>query len=221
MSLFSQIGKQAADEFASNSSPSFLKNTLIGGGLGGVAGGLYGLINPGTTEKIDEKGNKVVKQKSRLREGLKRGLIGAGLGGLSGAAIGALSDNSSKKTEKEPKPKPAEPKSTIGGPDDAGADARLNFMTDQRMSNEIDILKNDANKYLENQIKAIASGDKENAKYYGDLRAGIENRLTSPTTLDMLQRALNYKPKGIYSIPSSKFALPMPESVEAELYGSR
>jgi len=220
MSLFSELGKQAADEFASNSLPSFLKNTLIGGGLGGAAGGLYGLINPGTTEKIDEEGNKVVKQKSRLREGLKRGLIGAGLGGLSGAAIGALIGNNFKKTEKEPSPKLDMPKSTIGSPDDAGIEYRSKPM-DLRMSNDIDIMKSDADKYLENQIKAMTSGDKESYKHHGDIRALIENQLTSPTTLDMIQRNINYTPKGIYAIPASKFALPMPESVEAELYGSR
>jgi hypothetical protein len=98
MSLFNQIGKMAADDFVSKIGPNLVKDTLIGGGIGGLAGGLYGLINPGQTEEIDEQGEKVVKQKSRLGEALKRGLIGAGIGagvgGIGGTAARFLKQRS-------------------------------------------------------------------------------------------------------------------------------
>ena len=93
MSIFEQLGKEAADEFASNGTPNLLKNTLIGGGLGGVAGGLYGLINPG-------------KSKNRLIAALKKGLIGAGLGGAGGYTLSAFSKKPHKQENEGNNAKP-------------------------------------------------------------------------------------------------------------------
>jgi hypothetical protein len=109
-------------------------------------------------------------------------------------------------------------KSTLGAPGDAGLAAR-NYPNDQGMSNFIDIQKDFAKRLLEKQIKALESGKKEDAVSIGKDRAQVENMLTSPTTLDMARRAMHYQPRGVYSVPTSNFALPMPKNIEDELYG--
>ena len=205
MSMFAQLGKMAADEFASNGMPSLLKDTLVGSGLGGIAGGLYGLINPG-------------KSKNRLIAALKKGLIGAGAGGVSGIAINSLRGHNPGKTDTESSPKAVDkPKSTIGTPEDAGIEARSKYK-DNNMIYTIDSQKALADKYLKQQIEALAAGRSDEASDYGRRRASLENNLTSPTTLDMLYRGIKHPRKGIYSTPTSNFALPMPKNVEDELY---
>ena len=55
------------------------------GARGLIGGGVIGMISPGTYETTDERGNKQLKQRSRL----SGALMGAGLGGTAGAVGGA------------------------------------------------------------------------------------------------------------------------------------
>ena len=65
-----------------------------GGGLGGLAGALYGAYNPGAKAVLDENGNPTMKRRSRLMGALRGGLggaaLGAGVGNFAGHHVGGM-----------------------------------------------------------------------------------------------------------------------------------
>ena len=79
MSLFSQLGKAAADSLIGSMANAGGIGALLGGGLGGVKG----LILPDA--EVDEEGNPTGKRKGRLSSALRSGGMGALLGGALGA----------------------------------------------------------------------------------------------------------------------------------------
>lgn len=58
------------------------RNALLGGGAGALAGGLYGLVNPGR----DEDGRPKSRLSAALRNAAMAGGLGAGIGGGAGYA---------------------------------------------------------------------------------------------------------------------------------------
>jgi hypothetical protein len=100
MSLFSQLGKVAADDCVKQAAlDPAVANALGLGGVGAAAGGVLGSISgfadPGHDEEVigeDENGRKIIRkvQKSRISEALKRGLGSAAGLGLGGALVGGL-----------------------------------------------------------------------------------------------------------------------------------
>ena len=90
MGVIAVLAEKAAKHFVKVGLADSYRDTLLGGGLGGLAGAAYGLISPGESETVDSKGNKVTKTNSRLMSGLKKGLIGTGLGAAGGSLLNAV-----------------------------------------------------------------------------------------------------------------------------------
>ena len=240
MSLFSQLGKAAADSLIGSMANAGGIGALLGGGLGGVKG----LILPDA--EVDEEGNSTGKRKGRLSSALRSGGMGALFGGALGAGVGAKLYNHGLREEMNRKHKDFVaklnsnddkslvspyiddaqkvkskalfnfPKSTIGGPDDAAMQARRKYMIDPNMLEYVFKQKKLSEEAASDQIRLITEGLYDKADAKGKLRAISENSITSPTALDMAQRAL-LKQKGFIG----DYALPMPKDIEENLYGNR
>jgi hypothetical protein len=241
MSIFSQLGKAAADSLIGSMANAGGIGALLGGGLGGVKG----LILPDA--EVDEEGNPTGKRKGRLSSALRSGGMGALFGGALGAGVGAklynhglreemnrkhkdfvakLNSNDDNKPLVAPYIDEAQkvkakalfnfPRSTIGGPNDAAAKVRSKYMIDPNMLEYVFKQKKLSEEAESDQIRLITEGLYDKADAKGKLRAISENSITSPTALDMAQRAL-LKQKGFIG----DYALPMPENIEEHLYGKR
>ena len=245
MSLFSQLGKAAADSLIGSMANAGGIGALLGGGLGGVKG----LILPDA--EVDEEGNPTGKRKGRLSSALRSGGMGALLGGALGAGVGAKSYNHGLREEMNRKhedfvaklnsnddkslvsPYIDEaqkvkskalfnfPKSTIGGPDDAAVQARIKHMIDPKMLDHMSYLKQTADKYRAETIDALKENNPYGAGIFSRMTRRYENQLTSPTGLDMESRWLNTPSRIREGLYPRAFALPMPKDIEEKLYGNR
>jgi hypothetical protein len=243
MSLFSQLGKAAADSLIGSMANAGGIGALLGGGLGGVKG----LILPDA--EVDEEGNPTGKRKGRLSSALRSGGMGAVLGGALGAGFGAksyrhdlreelnnkhkdfvakLNRNDDNKPLVSPYIDEAQkvkskalfnfPRSTIGGPNDAAIKDRLKYMIDPQMYEYIGKQRKISEEAAADQIRLITEGLYDKADAKGKLRAISENSITSPTTLNMMSRWLNTPTFNGHGVLPEHLALPMPKDIEEKIY---